>query len=327
MAVTRMAIKDANNLTVFYFTYPSADVFLKERNYFVFDGVQDDIYIKTVKIGDKTLNFGRYFLNIGAQFYLDVSAYYAKYKGKFNVTITYENAAGDDVTTTIKINATTYDCYDPFKEITPPICGENWNEAHMLPPSRTLYPNNFDPSVPYALYAKNGYGWNGKRGITIGNADLSGDYTIKYGKFDTAGKFVGMHDIVIPEAQVDYNGREIVNVIFDTRYGTATLAFFLGSCGSDKDGAVEVEGIGYKEYSERVIRGSFYIDNITNEYDVWYYQMLAQSEEIKMAISSYFDAFPNEENFINIKITSTDIKDVVVGGVVQKTITFYFELR
>lgn len=322
MALTK---KDVNG--AFNFTYPSSDVFLKERNYFVFEGVQDDLYIKTLKIGYKTLNFGRYALDIGAKFHLDVSAYYAKYLGKFNVVITYENNAGDDVTDTTAINANIYDCYDPFKELTPPICGEYWDNLHMLPPSRTLYPKTFEPYAPYALYAKKNFGWNGKGGISIDTADLSGEYIFTCGIFTRTGKFIGMHDIVIPAAQTDYNGREIVDVSFETRYGDARLAFFIGSCGSDKDGAAEVEGIGYKEHSDRVIRGSFYIDNITIEYDVWYYKMLAQSEVVSMAISPNFDAFPNNENLMNIKITSTDIKDVVVGGVAQKTITFYFELR
>lgn len=133
MAVTKKSVNGA-----FYFTYPSSDVFLKERNYFVFDGVQDDTYIKTVKIGKKTLNFGRYYLVAGEKFYLDVSAYYAKYFGKFNVVITYENNAGDDVTDTTSINATTYDCYDPFKEIVPDRCGDA-PYARILPPNRMLW--------------------------------------------------------------------------------------------------------------------------------------------------------------------------------------------
>lgn len=132
MAVTKKNINGA-----FYFTYPSADVFLKERNYFVFEGVQDDTYIKTVNIGNKTLNFGRYHLIEGEKFYLDVSAYYAKYYGKFNVVITYENIREEVVTNTIAINATTYDCYDPFKEIVPDRCGDA-PYARIVPPYRML---------------------------------------------------------------------------------------------------------------------------------------------------------------------------------------------
>lgn len=133
MAVTKKSVNGA-----FYFTYPSSDVFLKERNYFIFEGVQDDTYIKTVKIGNKTLNFGRYALDIGATFYLDVSAYYAKYFGKFNVVITYENNAGDDVTNTTAINANTYDCYSPFLEFVPERCGDA-PYARIVPPNRMLW--------------------------------------------------------------------------------------------------------------------------------------------------------------------------------------------
>ena len=133
MAVTKKNVNGA-----FYFTYPSSDVFLKERNYFVFEGVQDDTYIKTVNIGNKTLNFGRYALDIGATFYLDVSAYYAKYNGKFNVVIKYENFREEVVTTTITINATTYDCYSPFLEVVPDRCGDA-PYARIVPPYRMLW--------------------------------------------------------------------------------------------------------------------------------------------------------------------------------------------
>lgn len=133
MAVTKKNVNGA-----FYFTYPSSDVFLKERNYFIFEGVQDDTYIKTVMIGNKTLNFGRYFLREGEKFYLDVSAYYAKYYGIFNVVITYENYLEEVVTNTTAINATTYDCYDPFKEIVPDSCG-GAPYARILPPNRMLW--------------------------------------------------------------------------------------------------------------------------------------------------------------------------------------------
>lgn len=344
MAVTRMAIKAADNSTVFYFTYPSSDVFLKERNYFVFEGAQDDVYIKTVKIGDKTLNFGRYFLNIGAQFYLYVSAYYAKYFGKFNVTITYENAAGDDVTKNITINATTYDCYDPFKEITGSICNET-GYAMITPPNRMIWNGTQQIKSLFAAKRAAGKGsesfrWriNGtddgstliRKNINIGKSNFFAEYIRKIIPTNT--------DIVLStitrSAEVRDSTRDIVYVTWRTRWGLdVSHVFYLNTYATDKEDVQEVESeYYYKEHSKHVIRGSFYLDNIRDTYDLWYYQTLENSELVVLTFDRWDTLpatyMPNGTNALNgVKITGSNIKDAIVDGVAQSTITFDFELR
>lgn len=344
MAVTRMEIKDTDGLTVFNFTYPSADVFLKERNYFVFEGVQDDTYIKTVKIGSKTLNFGRYFLRDGEKFYLDVSAYYAKHYGKFNVTITYENYGGYDVTTTVTINATTYDCYDPFKEITGSICGET-GMAMITPPNRMLIG---DKNVQSLFCAKRAAGssvisvrWN------INGVDDSSVMIRKNVSISDATPFVAKYiqrinaqslDVTLStitrSVDVRDETRDCVYVTWRTRWGLdVSHVFYLDTYATDKDDAQEVESeYLYEEHSKHVVKGSFYLDNIREPYDLWYYQTLANSELVVLNFDRWDTLpatyMPNGTNTLNgVKITRSNIKDAVVDGVTQRTITFDFEMR
>lgn len=344
MAVTRMAIKDANNLTVFYFTYPSSDVFLKERNYFVFEGVQDDVYIKTVKVGDKTLNFGRYFLNIGAQFYLDVSAYYAKYKGKFNVTITYENSSEEIVSNTRTINATTYNCYSPFKEITGSICRETGN-AMITPPNRMLQGDN---NVQSLFCAKRAAGtsvisvrWN-INGTDDGSVMIRKNVSINKNTPFVAKYIQRINaqslDVTLSTITRSVESRDVtrdcVYVTWRTRWGLdVSHVFYLDTYATDKDDAQEVESeYYYEENSNHVIKGSFYLDNIREPYDLWYYQTLANSELVVLTFDRWDTLpstyMPNGTNALNgVKITGSNIKDAIVDGVAQSTITFDFELR
>lgn len=330
MAVTKKNVNGAFN-----FTYPSSDVFLKERNYFVFEGVEDDNYIKTVKIGNKTLNFGRYALDIGAKFYLDVSAYYAKYYGKFNVVITYENGSGDDVTNTTAINATIYDCYDPYKELTPRICDDH-QYIMIAPPHRMLFTTGPISTIKSLFVTKNVNNIWEINGVDYNSIIIMQSTPITQTNFVVIYKNAKGAVIkrVVRIADFVDNSREWLQVTWRTRWGfDVSHIFYLDTYATDKDDAKEVESeYLYEEHSKHVIKGSFYLDNIKEPYDLWYYQTLAQSELV--IFTSYKAStiphiyIPNGTNDFNgVKITGSNIKDAVVDGVTQSTITFDFEMR
>lgn len=339
MAVTKKNVNGA-----FYFTYPSSDVFLKERNYFIFEGVEDDRYIKTVKIGNKTLNFGRYSLNIGEKFYLDVSSYYAKYFGIFKVVITYENGAGDDVTNTTAINATTYECYDPYKELIPSACGEVLG-VFITPPFRMLLveKNNslYELLDTRSLFVpKIGVKQKWEVNNVIYSASNSyiiiASVPIKQNNF--VARLIGANGNLVSRveriAQFADTSRDWLEVKWRTRWGVdVSHIFYLDTYATDKDDAQEIESeYLYEEHSKHVIKGSFYLDNIKEPYDLWYYKTLANSELVTLRYYNYLDRttlyFPNGKvDFNGVKITGCNIKDAVVDGVTQSTITFDFELR
>ena len=107
--------------------------------------------------------------------------------------------------------------------------------------------------------------------------------------------------------------------------------FYLGSYSSDKADAKELESVNYyEELSQHVRVGSFYLDGITQPYDLFYYKTLENAELVEMYFPSY--AFkpatymPNGDDYVAIKIKSSDVADAVVDGVAQRVITFKFEL-
>lgn len=347
MAVTRIEVKGSSGERAFYFTYPSADVFTRERNYFIFEGAQDDTYIKTIKISEKTLNFGRYNLGEGNVFYLDVSAYYYRHAGNLNVIITFEDYGGYDVTKTITINAgAVKDCYDPFKEITGSICRETGMEI-ITPPFRMLEGVTDVQSLFCAKRETNtthiSHKWN------INGTDDSSDIIMKSVSIGDDDQFIAkyIHRLLIVKPNRDVvdstitrsldardTTRDVVFVTWRTRWGLdVSHVFYLDTYATDKDDAQEVESeYYYKEHSKHVIKGSFYLDNIREPYDLWYYQTLANSELVVLTFDRWNTLpatyMPNGTNSFNgVKITGSNIKDAVVDGVTQSTITFDFEMR
>ena len=123
-----------------------------------------------------------------------------------------------------------------------------------------------------------------------------------------------------------------VYIRWKTPWGvTVEHLFYLGSYSSDKADAKELESVNYyEELSQHVRVGSFYLDGITQPYDLFYYKTLENSELVEM----YFPAYalkpatymPNGDDYVAIKVKSSDVADAVVDGVTKKTITFKFEL-
>ena len=112
---------------------------------------------------------------------------------------------------------------------------------------------------------------------------------------------------------------------------TVEHLFYLGSYSSDKADAKELESVNYyEELSNHVRVGSFYLDGITQPYDLFYYKTLENAELVEMYFPSY--AFkpntymPNGDTYVAIKIKDSDVAEAVVDGVAQRVITFKFEL-
>ena len=123
-----------------------------------------------------------------------------------------------------------------------------------------------------------------------------------------------------------------VYIRWSTPWGvTVEHLFYLGSYSSDKAGAKEFESSNYyEELSQHVRTGSFYLDGITQPYDLFYYKTLENAELVEMYFPSY--AFkpatymPNGDTYVAIKIKDSDVAEAVVDGVAQRVITFKFEL-
>ena len=124
-----------------------------------------------------------------------------------------------------------------------------------------------------------------------------------------------------------------VYIRWKTHWGvTVEHLFYLGSYTSDKADAKELESVNYyEELSQHVRVGSFYLDGITQPYDLFYYKTLENAELVEMYFPSYalrpYTYMPNGDDYVAIKIKSSDVAEAVVDGVAQRVITFKFELR
>ena len=112
---------------------------------------------------------------------------------------------------------------------------------------------------------------------------------------------------------------------------TVEHLFYLGSYSSDKADAKELESVNYyEELSNHVRVGSFYLDGIVQPYDLFYYKTLENAELVEMYFPSY--AFkpstymPNGDDYVAIKVKSSDVAEAVVDGVAQRIINFKFEM-
>lgn len=146
--------------------------------------------------------------------------------------------------------------------------------------------------------------------------------TKQYTTIQNVSRYVSLSDSSMP----------YVYIRWKTPWGvTVEHLFYLGSYTSDKSDAKELESLNYyEELSQHVRVGSFYLDGITQPYDLFYYKTLENAELVEMYFPYY--AFkpntymPNGDTYVAIKIKSSDVADAVVDGVTKKTITFKFEL-
>lgn len=133
--------------------------------------------------------------------------------------------------------------------------------------------------------------------------------------------------VSLPDSSMPY-----VYIRWRTPWGlTVEHLFYLGSYTSDKADAKELESVNYyEELSNHVRVGSFYLDGITQPYDLFYYKTLENAELVEMYLPSY--AFkpstymPNGDDYVAIKVKSSDVSEAVADGVAQRVITFKFEL-
>ena len=123
-----------------------------------------------------------------------------------------------------------------------------------------------------------------------------------------------------------------VYIRWKTPWGiTVEHLFYLGTYSSDKADEKELDSVNYyEELSQHVRVGSFYLDGITQPYDLFYYKTLENAELVEMYFPNYSfkpaTYMPNGDDYVAIKIKGSDVADAVVDGVTKKTITFKFEL-
>lgn len=314
--------------------YPTGAIFMRERNYLTISCDADDYYLKRITLAGKTINFGRYYL-LDSPMTLDVTPYYAKLYGNGTISLVVETSAGEDETLSVSFKITKFECYSPFKEFAIPEPCVATQYARITPPNRMLWDGSKSVTSMFAAMRKNaGYSWS-LNGTAYDVGIVYTDVNIGTGGFLAEYKFAGsVVNTIKRSIELIDTTREYVYMRWKTPWGySVEHLFYLDTFGADKDNEKELESapINYSQRSDYVRKGSIYIDNIRDPYDLFYYKTLETADvvEIWTPIFDVLPSFymPDGTAYEAVKITGSNIKDAVVDGVTQQTITFDFEMR
>lgn len=313
--------------------YPTGAIFMRERNYLTVSCEADDYYLKRITLAGKTINFGRYYLQ-GNPITLDVTPYYAKLYTSGTISLVVENQNEVNETFSVSFKITKFECYSPFKEFAIPEPCVATQYARITPPNRMLWDGSKSVTSMFAAMRKNaGYAW-----ILNGTAYNVGivytDVNIGTGGFLAEYKFAGsVVNTIKRSIDLIDTTREYVYMRWKTPWGySVEHLFYLDTFGADKDNKKELESapLNYSERSDYVRKGSIYINNIRDPYDLFYYKTLETAEVVEIW-TPIFNVLPNfympdGTEYEAVKITGSNVKDAVVDGITQQTITFDFEL-
>ena len=312
--------------------YPTGTIFMRERNYLTVSCKADDYYLKRITLAGKTINFGRYYL-IGNPITLDVTPYYAKLYSRGTLSLVVENQNEVDETFTVSFTINKVEGYSPYKEIAIPDPCSNNTYARITPPNRMLYAiekgiTSIFAAVRGAAITKwtiNGTDYN--TDVVLQDFNIGADGFLAEFK---AGNYV-VYRVKRSVEKAD-NSRKYVFVRWKTPWGYyVEHIFYLNTFGADKDNTKEIEStLNYEELSDYVRKGSIYLDNIREPYDLFYYKTLETAEVVEIWTNK-FDHSPNVympdgTAYEAVKITGSNVQDAVVDGITQQTITFDFEM-
>ncbi len=313
--------------------YPTGTIFMRERNYLTVSCEADDHFLKSITVAGKTINFGRYYL-MGSPMTLDLTPYYAKLYGNSTISLVVETSSGVDETFTVSFTINKFDCYSPFKEFAIPEPCVATQYARITPPNRMLWDGSKSVTSMFAAMRKNaGYAWS-INGTAYNVGIVYTDVNIGTGGFLAEYKFAGsIINTIKRSIELIDTTREYVYMRWKTPWGySVEHLFYLDTFGADKDNTKELDGapINYSERSDYIRKGSIYLDNIREPYDLFYYKTLETADVVEMWTPN-FNIVPNfympdGTAYEAVKITGSNVQDAVVDGIIQNTITFDFEL-
>lgn len=308
--------------------YPNGAIFLRERNYITISTAHDTaLTLVSVTVSGKIINFN---YDLSKPITFDVTPYYAKGATSIAISIKYDDITG---TFTIPLSIRAFDCYSPFKEFAIPEPCVAIQYARITPPNRMLWDGSKSITSMFAAMRKNaGYVWS-INGTAYDVGIVYTDVNIGTGGFLAEYKFAGsVINTIKRSVELIDTTREYVYMRWKTPWGySVEHLFYLDTFGAEKDNTKELEStLNYAERSEYVRKGSIYLNNIREPYDLFYYKTLETAEvvEIWTPIFNVLPSFymPDGTEYEAVKITGSNVQDAVVDGVTQQTITFDFEL-
>lgn len=342
--------------TVLLVRMPKSDVFARDRAYMEVRAVQTGATLVgyTVSIGTtakSSSEFAYTLKSTGELLRIDMTDVIAAAYGGTTKTVQIEIAAKNNQGTLARAgfaDTITYtsDGYSPLLDFIPKSAIKNTNVL-LTPPTRMLYTNNITPSVAFLL---NGvfpsgvatYGWrfNGED-VTLPAVmsvhdfstymDDMSQYTLQIIQ-DLRGVKKPVYTLTRRPQLADACSEQVL-VSWRTPWGVEVEhLFYLGAYNGAKANAKQVDDPmgGYVSVSDIVRSGSFYIDAIAEEYDLWYYKSMMSADWVRVQTQLQGDLLalmpmPIYNSYYNVRVTGCSVGDIIADGINSRVLQFEFE--
>lgn len=347
--------------TIMQVRIPKSDIFARDRAYMQILPRTTEYLLGfySVRVGNirkSCSGIGFRFPSIGQVLSVDISDIIAAVAGRYDdgpqeasITIELRNADGEIVAVqgvNEQINFVD-DGYSPLLDFIPSSAIKNTNVL-LTPPTRMLYADGITPSVAFLL---NGvfpsnmgtYSWrfNGEDvtlPVCMSVQDFSehiedmSQYTLQVVRTSEQTIETPVYTLT-RHPQLADECRERVLVSWRTPWGVEVEhLFYLGTYNGAKANAKQVDDTlgGYMSVSDMIRSGSFYLDAITDEYDLWYYKSMMRADWVRVQTQLQGDLLalmpmPAYNSYYNVRITGCSVGDIIADGINSKVLQFEFE--
>lgn len=347
-------VKQGTNLLL-NVRYPKYDIFARDRAYMELLAIQARCTLigYEIQIGNvnKKINTEYEFSKTGDVLQIDITdVLTAAYSiGTKEISIVIAARSNNNILAFANISSTityTADGYSPLLDFAPCIAISNPNVL-LTPPTRMLYTDTIMPSVLFLLdntfqHTIATYGWSFcYADITFPDGMVLEDLSEL---MDDKSSYVlqimrTIRNITMPvytlhrSLQLVDACREYVLVAWRTPWGAEVQhLFYLHSYNGSKTNTKQTDSPlgGYTSVSDMVRSGSFYIDAITEEYDLWYYKSMMRADSVLLQTQTQKDIMslmpmPAFNSYYNVRITGCSVGDIIADGVNSKVLQFEFE--
>ena len=344
--------------TILLVRLPKSDVFARDRAYMEVQAVQAGVTLVsyTVTIGAKSKpssEFSYKFSNLGDVLWIDITdvisaAYSHERAESVQVTIELRDNRGVPGKSGFAETMTyTADGYSPLLDFFPASAIVN-NNILLTPPTRMLYAASITPSVVFLLNNRfntpdlswqfNGDDVELPTGLVFNDFSSTIEDMSQY-VLEIVRTMPGSVPIKIPFYTLTRNPqladacRDYVLVSWRTPWGVEVEhLFYLGTYNGAKANAKQVDDPmgGYISVSNMIRSGSFYLDAIGNEYDLWYYKSMMRADWVRVWTQAQDDLMellprPEYKSYYNVRVTGCSVGDIIADGINSKVLQFEFE--
>ena len=347
----------SNNDTLLTVRLPKTDVFARDRAYIEVKSAQAGATLVSyrLKIGTEsktTSVFSYTFKSAGDVLRIDITDIIsAACRGTTNKVIlemVVSSTQVEDVHARIASTITyTADGYSPLLDFFPASAIVNDNIL-LTPPTRMLYTASITPSVSFLLNNKfktpdlslqfNGEDVELPIGLVFNDFSPTIEDMSQY-VLEIVRTMPGSVPIKIPVHTITRNPqladacREQVLVSWRTPWGVEVEhLFYLGAYNGAKANAKQIDDTmgGYVSVSDIVRSGSFYLDAIGDEYDLWYYKSMMRADWVRVRTQAQGDLMellpmPQYNSYYNVRVTGCRVGDIIADGLNSKVLQFEFE--